>query len=100
MTYSIVDIRRTEISKIWLKNSIINGLNQSTKSIPTIVLYDELGLQYFEKITYLKEYYLTDAEIDILKNKADRISDYIPEGSFVIELGSGYVFKYFCDTLV
>ncbi|RGB28902.1 C-type lectin protein [Rhizophagus diaphanus] len=93
MTYSIVDIRRTEISKIWLKNSIINGLNQSTKSIPTIVLYDELGLQYFEKITYLKEYYLTDAEIDILKNKADRISDYIPEGSSVIELGSGALRK-------
>lgn len=89
MTYSIVDIRKTDTC---LKNSIINGINQSTKSIPAIVLYDELGLQYYEKVTYLKEYYLTEAEIDILKNKADQISDYIPEGSSLIELGSGYVF--------
>ncbi|GBB86227.1 hypothetical protein RclHR1_12660007 [Rhizophagus clarus] len=93
MTYSIVDIRKTEISKIALKNSIINGLSQSTKSIPTIVLYDDLGLQHFEKITYLKEYYLTEAEIDILKNKADHICDYIPDGSSIIELGSGALRK-------
>ncbi|PKY32074.1 hypothetical protein RhiirB3_343325 [Rhizophagus irregularis] len=90
MTYSIVDIRKTDTC---LKNSIINGINQSTKSIPAIVLYDELGLQYYEKVTYLKEYYLTEADFDILKNKADQISDYIPEGSSLIELGSGALRK-------
>ncbi|RIA95254.1 C-type lectin protein [Glomus cerebriforme] len=94
MTYSIVDIRKTKFTTSNLKNAIIDGLTQnSMKSIPTIVLYDDLGLQHFERITYLTEYYLTEAEIEILKENVDQIVDYIPDGSSVIELGSGALRK-------
>jgi L-histidine Nalpha-methyltransferase / hercynylcysteine S-oxide synthase len=91
-SYTIIDIRKTKFTKISLKNEILDGLNSkqnSMKSIPTIVLYDDRGLQYFDQITYLKEYYLTEAEIDILKNKIDQIIDYFSDGSSIIELGSG-----------
>ena len=91
-SFSIIDIRKTEISQTSLVNAIIDGLNpkqNSMKSIPTIVLYDDVGLQIYDQITYLEEYYLTNAEIDILKNKADQIIEYIPDGSHIIELGAG-----------
>lgn len=44
-----------------------------------------------EQITYLDEYYLTNAEIDVLERSADSIANAIPSGSMVVELGSGLV---------
>jgi uncharacterized SAM-dependent methyltransferase len=35
------------------------------KQLPTLLLYDEAGLRLFEQITYLPEYYLTNAEIEV-----------------------------------
>ena len=49
----------------------------------------EKGLKLFEQITYLDEYYLTNAEIEALTRHADAIAEHIPSGSRVIELGSG-----------
>lgn len=43
------------------------------------------------QITYLEEYYLTNAEIDVLRNSARNIAEAIPSGSMVVELGSGLV---------
>jgi uncharacterized SAM-dependent methyltransferase len=43
----------------------------------------------FEDITYLDEYYLTNAEIEALKLHAGEIVARIPEGSRLLELGSG-----------
>lgn len=43
------------------------------------------------QITYLEEYFLTNAEIDILNNCATDIARHIPHGSMLVELGSGYV---------
>lgn len=51
----------------------------------------EKGLKLFEEITYLDEYYLTNAEIEALAQHADAIAEHIPSGSRLIELGSGYV---------
>lgn len=49
-------------------------------------------MKLFEKITYLDEYYLTNAEIEVLKTHADKIAERIPDGGRLVELGSGYVF--------
>jgi uncharacterized SAM-dependent methyltransferase len=43
------------------------------------------------QITYLDEYYLTNYEIEILKKNSAEIASQVPEGSMVIELGSGLV---------
>ncbi|KAJ3068445.1 hypothetical protein HK102_007170, partial [Quaeritorhiza haematococci] len=47
----------------------VNDFNNNTllRSIPTLVLYDDRGLEIFDQITYIDEYYLTNAEIDIFK---------------------------------
>lgn len=88
----IIDIRRQEIGF-----SVLDDMHQKLrpghgkeKKMPTLLLYDEKGLKLFEEITYLDEYYLTGAEIDVLETYADHIAERIQSGSQVIELGSGY----------
>lgn len=88
----IIDIRRQEIGF-----SVLDDMHQKLrpgqgkeKKMPTLLLYDEKGLRLFEDITYLDEYYLTGAEIDVLETYADHIAERIQSGSQVIELGSGY----------
>jgi len=49
----------------------------------------EAGLKLFEDITFLDEYYLTNAEIEALERHAREIAARLPEGSRLIELGSG-----------
>ena len=89
---SIIDIRREGVCTS-LVDEIRTQLNPSDggeKKLPTLLLYDEQGLKLFEDITYLEEYYLTNAEIEVLNNHADEIASRIPTGSLVTELGSGY----------
>ena len=88
----IIDIRRQEI-----RFSVLDDMrrklrprNGKEKKMPTLLLYDEKGLKLFEEITYLEEYYLTKAEIEVLEKYADHIVERIQSGSQVIELGSGY----------
>ena len=91
VTSNIIDIRR-DAQEYSILDDIKTGLRPADggqKTLPTLLLYDEAGLKLFEKITYLDEYYLTNAEIEVLKNNATRISERIQPGSLVLELGSG-----------
>ncbi|CAI6091320.1 unnamed protein product, partial [Clonostachys chloroleuca] len=68
------------------------GPKEGPRMLPTLLLYDEKGLQLFEDITYLDEYYLTNYEIDVLKTSATDMASKVPTGAIVVELGSGLVF--------
>ncbi|RIB12228.1 hypothetical protein C2G38_1898496, partial [Gigaspora rosea] len=75
---------------------IINGLTakeNGKKVLPSIILYDDRGLQLYDRLTYTDEYYLTNCEINILNKNVDQITDYIASDSSVIELGSGSLRK-------
>ena len=48
-----------------------------------------MGLKLFEDITYLDEYYLTNAEIETLTLHASGIAARLPDGIQLVELGSG-----------
>ncbi len=88
----IIDIRRDHAEHSIL-DEILKGLSPSKgqeKCLPTLLLYDECGLKLFEDITYLDQYYLTNAEIEALNGYAQTIAQQIEPGSMVIELGSGY----------
>jgi uncharacterized SAM-dependent methyltransferase len=90
-TTPIIDIRVGE-TEFDILQDIKNGLRPNAgeqKTLPTLLLYDEAGLRLFEKITYLDEYYLTNAEIEVLENNADRMAERVRPGSVVVELGSG-----------
>ena len=89
---SIIDIRPGgfDISLVDEIRKKLNPGKGQEKQLPTLLLYDEQGLKLFEDITYLDEYYLTNAEIEVLANHADKIAHHIHAGSLVVELGSGY----------
>ena len=92
----LVDIRRNRLEMSLVKD-IYKGLNQpegTCKSMPTVLLYDVKGLKLFEEITYLDEYYLTNAEIETLASHARAIVELIPEDAQLVELGSGYVLTF------
>ncbi|KAI8908613.1 hypothetical protein BC831DRAFT_494186 [Entophlyctis helioformis] len=64
------------------------------RSIPTMVLYDDAGLDIFDKITYIDEYYLTDAEIDIFRSHAgEMVRNHVKDGAMLFELGCGSMRK-------
>ncbi|KAJ4352528.1 uncharacterized protein N0V89_007877 [Didymosphaeria variabile] len=91
----IIDIRPgpTEFD---ILQDIKDGLRPEAggeKTLPTMLLYDEAGLRLFEKITYVKDYYLTNAEIEVLETYADQIAERVQPGSVVVELGSGNLRK-------
>lgn len=107
----IIDIRSAAV-EFNLKEDIYAHFKpkHGPRKMPTLLLYNERGLQLFEKvppascfstqypsivsltarqITYLDEYYLTNDEIKVLEDSASSIAERIPEGAMVIELGSG-----------
>lgn len=94
-TLEILDIRRDQIEHS-LKAEIFRQLQPvdgQEKQLPTLLLYDEVGLRLFEEITYLDEYYLTNAELEILREHAGDMAHRIRPGSVVMELGSGNLRK-------
>lgn len=81
-----------------LVDSLLDGLDKplNHKSLPTFMLYDKKGLQLFDEITTLDdEYYLTNAELDILKNNAEEMTHYLQDGGVIFELGAGYVVHFY-----
>ncbi|KAL8687622.1 MAG: hypothetical protein Q9218_006259 [Villophora microphyllina] len=88
----IEDIRTNEVGLTileQLRNQILSE-HAGEKTMPTLLLYDEQGLKLFEEISYLDEYYLTNAEIEVLQAYATSIAELIPDGCVILELGSGY----------
>ncbi|EXF81440.1 hypothetical protein CFIO01_13296 [Colletotrichum fioriniae PJ7] len=90
----IIDIRRVAVETN-LKDDIISMWNPTNgpRRLPTLLLYNERGLQLFEDITYLEEYYLTNNEIEVLEKNSKEIAQNISTDSMVIELGSGNLRK-------
>jgi dimethylhistidine N-methyltransferase len=70
-------------------DEVSRGLGAALKSLPCLYFYDYRGSQLFEEICGLPEYYLTDAEAEILKASARDIVSRIPAGCLLVELGSG-----------
>lgn len=89
----IVDIRQNDV-QFSLVNEIHAGIDPpagTPPSMPTMLLYDAVGLKLFEDITFVEEYYLTNAEIEVLQTHARRIAERVPDNAQLLELGSGYV---------
>lgn len=97
---TIIDIRlHPEKTEDTLRGSIRESLdkitgdqgNEAGVKLPSLLLWDEQGLRYFEDVTYSPSYYLTNEEIDLLEKNKYKIAERIEPGSMLVELGSGYV---------
>jgi dimethylhistidine N-methyltransferase len=72
-----------------LSRELRAALTQQQKAIPCKYLYDPAGLDLFEQICEVPEYYLTRTETAILQHQASPILDLCPAELVLVELGSG-----------
>ena len=68
---------------------VLEGLLVSEKRLSSKFFYDQVGSDLFQQITKLPEYYLTKAEIEILYDNLEEISELVGEDAALIEFGSG-----------
>lgn len=81
----------TKINTQFLADTI-EGLNGRPKYMHSKYFYDERGDYIFQQIMKMEEYYLTDAEMDILSNQTGALSEVISgkgDAFDLIELGAG-----------
>ncbi len=72
-----------------LADEVLRGLQAHPKTLPPKLFYDETGAKLFEEITALPEYYLTRAELEILREHASEIAALAGPGAALVEFGSG-----------
>ncbi len=71
-------------------HDLFKGLSSESKYIPSKYFYDKDGSKLFSKIASHQDYYLTDCELEIFKNKGKSICKYFIDSQFkLIELGAG-----------
>jgi len=68
---------------------VLAGLTARPKRLSPKYFYDKAGAQLFDEITELPEYYPTRCELAILRERAGEIARFFPEGSALVEFGSG-----------
>jgi L-histidine N-alpha-methyltransferase len=71
-----------------LERDVLVGLSLEPKELPPKWFYDERGSELFDAITQLPEYYLTEREREILRERAAEIAAVLDVDTLV-ELGSG-----------
>ncbi|KAL7925643.1 histidine-specific methyltransferase [Trichoderma austrokoningii] len=72
---------------------ISQGLRSSPRTLPSLLLWDSVGLDLYEKITESPDYYLTSVEADVIRNNIDAIVQSIGANGVILELGSGSLSK-------
>lgn len=75
---------------------VLEGLSSTPKKLHSKYFYDEAGDRLFQQIMNMPEYYLTDCELDIFKNKTEQVAKSIlinNESFDLIELGAGDAMK-------
>jgi L-histidine N-alpha-methyltransferase len=68
---------------------VLCGLTASPKTLPPKLFYDEEGARLFERICTLDEYYLTRAELSILRSSVGEIAERVGSRAALVEYGSG-----------
>ncbi len=80
-----------EVNKTFAKD-VVNALNQTPKQLPSMYFYNAEGDRLFQKIMALDEYYLTRAEMEIVKShRAEILKSFLGgDANFrLVELGAG-----------
>ncbi|ORV90723.1 dimethylhistidine N-methyltransferase [Mycobacterium interjectum] len=71
-----------------LRRDVLDGLQQTPKTLPPKWFYDSVGSDLFDQITRLPEYYPTRAEAEILRDRSGEVAS-ASEADTLVELGAG-----------
>ena len=74
-------------------DDVVAGMSSTPKRLPSKYLYDDVGSALFDAITHLPEYYLTQAETEILSEWGWQIVRLLNAPVDFLELGSGSAIK-------
>jgi len=76
---------------------VLKGLTAKSKHLSSKYFYDDNGSRIFQEIMNMPEYYLTDAEFEILSMQSKQIIDALQFSTpfNIVELGAGDGFKTF-----
>jgi L-histidine Nalpha-methyltransferase len=72
-----------------IRAELTQSLLSTTASVSPKYLYDALGSRLFDAITELPEYYPTRTEASIIAEQLPEISQHIPKGAALLDLGAG-----------
>jgi L-histidine N-alpha-methyltransferase len=72
-----------------LRAEVLHGLATVPKTLPPKLFYDAAGAALFERITELPEYYLTRAELEVVRTHARDIARLAGDQCALMEYGSG-----------
>jgi len=86
---NLIRLYECELDTDSLRDEVLQGLRTPRKELPAKLFYDEHGSQLFDQICDLEEYYLTRAEIAIMREHAGEIAALIGERCLLVEYGSG-----------
>jgi dimethylhistidine N-methyltransferase len=68
---------------------VFEGLSESPRQLPSLLLYDDLGSRLFQRICEQPEYYLTRAESALIEAHAGEIGELIGPQAALVEYGAG-----------
>ena len=70
-------------------SEVLEGLARRPKRLPSKFFYDERGSELFERICEQPEYYLTRAELQIMRRHGAAIASMLGDAVRLVEFGSG-----------
>lgn len=96
-TQFVKDLKKTEDKNTTdFRKGVLDGLRLSPKKLSSKYFYDKAGDHLFQQIMAMPEYYLTNCELDIFRNKTEELAKYIIADNSpfdLIEMGAGDALK-------
>ncbi|EQL01393.1 hypothetical protein OCS_02885 [Ophiocordyceps sinensis CO18] len=94
---AVIDIRSTRASVLDFRCKILEGLRQpfGSKSLPSLLLWDEKGQSLYHQILATKHYYPYHVENELLKQRIIEIASTVASAApdMLMELGAGNMNK-------
>lgn len=84
----IRDIRK-DVDGIEVGEEVIKGLLSDPPHLPEALLWNDTGLELFDRFSQTPSYYPYHSEIEILNEHASKIAESVTTGGAIIELGCG-----------
>nr|ABF29401.1 hypothetical protein [Xylaria sp. BCC 1067] len=88
----VLDIRQGH-SSFSLGEEILNGMRCQPRSLPSLLLWDDRGLEHFDRLSQRPAYYPFHGDIEILCKYAPSICSALPANGILLELGCGSIRK-------
>ena len=89
----IIDIRSGKVEDS-LRDSVMNGIREEPRTLPTLILYGREGLQHWDDHSHAPDYYLLHEELHILRSRAYEMAETIADNTAMVDLGSAQVSRF------